>query len=139
MSRHNPRISVVLSFYNEAAIIPELLKRLRQVFAQLKAEHMVASYELIFVNDNSTDHSESLLRAELDKGDVVIVNMSRNFGVSECVLAGMENATGDAIIYMDSDLQDPPEVIPEMVRAWQNDAEAEVVTLPVLSATASIG
>jgi len=68
-----------------------------------------------------------LLRAELDKGDVVLVNMARNFGVSECVLAGMEHATGDAVIYMDADLQDPPEVIPDMVKAWRNDPEVEVV------------
>ncbi len=83
---------------------------------------------LFFVNDNSTDQSEAMLRAELEKkGDIVIVNMSRNFGVSECVFAGMENATGDAVVYMDADLQDPPEVIPDMVRAWRNDPEVEVV------------
>lgn len=127
MDRDYPRISVVLSFYNESVVIPELLKRLRQVFAGLVNEKRVESYELIFVNDNSKDNSEQLLRAELNKGDVVLVNMSRNFGVSECVLAGMEQATGDAVIYMDADLQDPPEVIPEMVRAWQNDPESEVV------------
>jgi len=125
--RETPKISVVLSFYNESAVIPELLKRLRAVFAGLIAEKAVSSYELVFVNDNSTDQSEAMLRAELPKGDIVIVNMSRNFGVSECVFAGMENATGDAIVYMDADLQDPPEVIPEMVRTWRNDSEVEVV------------
>jgi dolichol-phosphate mannosyltransferase len=127
MVRENPKISVVLSFYNEADIIPELLKRLRNVFSELISEKQVESYELVFVNDNSRDNSEELLRAELDKGDVVLVNMARNFGVSECVLAGMEHATGDAVIYMDADLQDPPEVIPDMVKAWRNDPEVEVV------------
>lgn len=127
MSRVNPKISVVLSFYNEATVIPELLKRLRQVFAGLKAEHKVGSYELIFVNDNSSDNSEALLRAELERGDVALINMSRNFGVSECVLAGMEHSDGDAVIYMDADLQDPPEVIPNMLRAWQGDPDSEVV------------
>lgn len=127
IDKQNPKISVVLSFYNEATIIPELLKRLRDVFAGLKAENAIRDYELVFVNDNSSDNSEAMLRAELPKGDVVIVNMSRNFGVSECVLAGMEHANGDAIIYMDADLQDPPELIPEMVKTWQNDPEAEVV------------
>src|SRR4051812_36195274 len=128
MDRTSPKISVVLSFYNESAVIPELLKRLRAVFAGLMDEKIVGGYELVFVNDNSTDQSEAMLRAELEKkGDIVIVNMSRNFGVSECVFAGMENATGDAVIYMDADLQDPPEVIPDMVRAWRNDLEVEVV------------
>ena len=122
-----PKISVVLSFYNESAVIPELLRRLRQVFTKLADEKAVSGYELVFVNDNSTDNSEEMLRAELPKGDIVIVNMSRNFGVSECVFAGMENATGDAVVYMDSDLQDPPEVIIDMVRTWRSDPEIEVV------------
>jgi dolichol-phosphate mannosyltransferase len=121
------KISVILSFYNEANNLPELLQRLRTVFAGLLTEKLIGSYELIFINDNSKDNSEALLRAELPKGDVVLVNMARNFGVSECVLAGMANATGDAIVYMDTDLQDPPEVIPAMVRAWQADPDAEVV------------
>lgn len=127
MKCDNAKISVVLSFYNEAGVIPEMLRRLRRVFEGLIGEKLVGSYEIIFVNDNSTDQSEAMLRAEVEKGDVVLVNMSRNFGVSECVFAGMEQAQGDAVIYMDADLQDPPEVIPDMVRAWQNDAEAEVV------------
>jgi glycosyltransferase involved in cell wall biosynthesis len=126
-NRTSPKISVVLSFYNESAVIPELLKRLRAVFAGLMAENAASGYELVFVNDNSTDASEAMLRAELPKGDVVIVNMSRNFGVSECVFAGMEHATGDAVVYMDADLQDPPEVITEMVRTWRADPEVEVV------------
>jgi glycosyltransferase involved in cell wall biosynthesis len=121
------RASVVLSFYNEANVLPELLKRLRAVFAELKEFNEVASYELIFVNDNSTDQSEQLLRKEMSKGDIVLVNMTRNFGVSECVVAGMQQSTGDVLIYMDADLQDPPEVIPSLIQAWKNDAEVEVV------------
>ena len=66
------------------------------------------------MNDNSTDDSEKYLRSELEYGDIVIINMSRNFGVSECVMAGMAHASGDAVIYMDSDLQDPPEVIRDL-------------------------
>jgi len=127
MKRDAAKISVVLSFYNEQAVLPELLQRLREVFASLIASNIVASYELIFVNDSSTDESEKYLRSELKGGDIVIINMSRNFGVSECVMAGMAHASGDAVIYMDSDLQDPPEVIPQLVNAWRADAEAEVV------------
>ena len=120
-------VSVVLSFFNEASVLPELLARLRRAFQPLVQEQRVASYELIFVNDNSSDQSEKLLRAELDQGDIVIINMTRNFGVSECVIAGMAHAKGDVVVYMDSDLQDPPEVIPQMIEAWRNDPEAEVV------------
>ena len=127
MVRETAKISVVLSFYNERAVLPELLQRMRAVFATLVANNCVGSYELIFVNDNSTDDSEKYLRSELENGDIVIINMSRNFGVSECVMAGMAHANGDAVIYMDSDLQDPPEVIPQLINAWWKDPEAEVV------------
>lgn len=127
MVRNSAKISVVLSFYNERSVLPELLERMRAVFAPLIASNWVSSYELIFVNDNSTDESENYLKSELKNGDIVIINMSRNFGVSECVMAGMAHASGDAVIYMDSDLQDPPEVIPRLIEAWRNDQEAEVV------------
>lgn len=127
MGRESAKISVVLSFYNEQSVLPELLLRLRAVFASLMENNCVGSYELIFVNDNSTDESEKYLRSELEKGDIVLINMSRNFGVSECVIAGMAHANGDALIYMDADLQDPPEVIPSLIDAWLADPETEVV------------
>lgn len=123
----NAKISVVLSFYNEENVLSELLKRLRTVFTQMITEKTIGDYELIFVNDHSTDSSESILRSELSKGDVVLINMTRNFGVSECVMAGMSHANGDAVVYMDSDLQDPPEVISKMVEAWQEQPDVEVV------------
>jgi polyisoprenyl-phosphate glycosyltransferase len=127
LSREKAKISVVLSFYNEERVIPELLRRLRAVLLELIASEVISSYELVFVNDASKDGSEKLLQDELKSGDIVLVNMSRNFGVSECVLAGMEQATGDAVIYMDADLQDPPEAIPSLVEAWRTDPDAEVV------------
>jgi len=68
-------ISVVLSFYNEEAVLPELLSRLRAVFAGMIARHIIAGYELVFVNDASRDGSERLLRSELLAGDIVLVNM----------------------------------------------------------------
>lgn len=121
------KLSVVLSFYNEAGVLPELLVRMRAVFSKMIAEKNIGAYELIFVNDHSTDASEALLRDELKHGDIVLVNMTRNFGVSECVMAGMRYATGDAVVYMDADLQDPPEVIPKLVKVWQDDSEVGVV------------
>ena len=127
MSRQLCKVSVVLSFYNEETVIPELLSRMRAVFGSLIESKRIRDYELVFVNDDSTDGSLKCLQKELDRGDIVVVNMSRNFGVSECVMAGMGYSTGDAVIYMDADLQDPPEVIPMLIEAWQTDEEVEVV------------
>jgi dolichol-phosphate mannosyltransferase len=104
------------------------------VLGEQSRDKKIAGYELIFVNDRSTDGSERLLRHEIEEhGDIVLINMSRNFGNSECVFAGMRHSQGDAVIYMDADLQDPPEVIPELLAAWQADSEVEVVYTTRLS------
>ncbi|HEX3654334.1 MAG TPA: glycosyltransferase family 2 protein [Pirellulales bacterium] len=127
-ARRQPSVSVVLSFFNEQEVLPELIQRLRAVLGQQQRSGRIASYELIFVNDASTDHSlEVLLREAAGLDDIRVLNMSRNFGVSPCVLAGMQHASGDAVIYMDADLQDPPEVIPELIRAWTDNPGIEVV------------
>lgn len=117
----------MLSFYNEESILPELISRLRAVFGDLIDKNIINSYELIFVNDCSTDKSEIYIKSQISSDDIVLINMSRNFGVSECALAGMEYSTGDAVIYMDADLQDPPEIIPRLIQAWQEDHDSEVV------------
>jgi dolichol-phosphate mannosyltransferase len=112
-------VSVVLSFRNEAATIAALVARLEAVFA---AERL--DYELVFVNDASTDASlETLLRLRARNPRVMVLNMSRPFGVAECVLAGLRAASGDAVVYMDADLQDPPEVIPALVERWRGGAD----------------
>ena len=129
-----PFISVVLSFFNEQTVLPALIERLRATLQTERSTGAILDYELIFINDNSTDASLELLKREFKAvGDIVIVNMSNNFGVSECVLAGMSYAKGDAVIYMDADLQDPPEVIPELVRRWRSDPDVEVVYTTRLS------
>ena len=121
-------LSVVISFYNEADALPELIRRLRDVLDSQCEQRRLGSYELIFVNDDSTDRSEAILReAAKGRDDIRIITMSRNFGVSECVLAGMEYSSGDAVVYMDADLQDPPEVIPELIRSWQDGDDIDVV------------
>jgi dolichol-phosphate mannosyltransferase len=114
-----PLVSVVLSFRNEEEVIPELIERLQRTF-----QSQPVRYELIFVNDASTDNSLQVL-LERREGDpnIKILNMSRRWGVSECVLAGMERSSGNAVIMMDADLQDPPEVIPEMIAKWQEGAD----------------
>ncbi|MDF1757366.1 MAG: glycosyltransferase family 2 protein [Legionellaceae bacterium] len=126
-AKHDLKISVVLSFYNEENVLPELLSRMRAMFFSLINAGEIGSYELVFVNDNSTDGSERLLKSEVHQKDIVLVNMTRNFGVSECVMAGISQATGDAVVYMDADLQDPPELIPELIAKWQADSEVGVV------------
>jgi dolichol-phosphate mannosyltransferase len=83
-----------------------------------------ADYELVFVNDNSTDASLAVLLDERQRNArVKIVNMSRRFGVAEGVLAGMAVSRGDAVVYMDADLQDPPEVIPALLERWRGGAD----------------
>src|SRR5688572_2992984 len=114
-----PLVSVVLSFRNEADNIAPLISRLAAVFASSECES-----ELLFVNDASTDGSLSVLLAERERNPrVKILNMSRRFGVAEGVLAGMAAARGDAVIYLDADLQDPPEVIPLLLERWRAGAD----------------
>ena len=116
-------ISIVLSFYNEEEVLPELIRRLRDVFKDLNYNH-----ELVFVNDCSTDNSLGILIKESEgQNDIRILNTSRNFGHMPCIYAGLEATEGDAIIYMDADLQDPPELIPEMIDAWKSEDDVEVV------------
>ncbi len=114
-----PLVSVVLSFRNEAENIAVLVARLAAMFAS-----QAVDYELIFVNDASTDRSVDLLVAERARNRrVKVLNLSRRFGVAEGVLAGMAAARGDAVVYMDADLQDPPEVIPELLARWRSGAD----------------
>jgi len=129
-----PKLSVVLSFRNEEAVLPELVRRLRLVLHNQCQENYLRDYELIFVNDQSLDRSEEILRNEAgNNNDIRIITMSRNFGVSPCVLAGMKYASGDLVVYMDADLQDPPEVIPEMIKAWRDGGNIDVVNTVRLS------
>ena len=77
-------------------------------------------YELIFINDASSDNSlQLLLKYKKVYQNIKIINMSRRFGSSACVIAGFSHSIGDAVIYMDVDLQDPPEIIPELIENWE--------------------
>ena len=105
-------ISFVFSFRNEEKNLKNLIQRIDK--AVKKTE--LWDYELIFVNDDSTDNSENLLLDLQKVYKIKIINMSRRFGTNPCVLAGFENCSGDCIIYMDSDLQDPPELITELIK-----------------------
>jgi dolichol-phosphate mannosyltransferase len=114
-----PRLSVVLSFRNEREVLPELVRRLRATLDPLPG-----GYELVFVDDASTDASLAYLR-ELAATDprVRVLSTSRRFGVAECLRAGLEHARGEATVYLDTDLQDPPELIPRLVEQWEQGAD----------------
>ena len=115
------KLSIVISFKNEERNLEELTLRIESSIPRSK------KYELIFVNDNSIDNSEALIKKLMRRNkNIVLVNMSRTFGVSECVLAGMEISTGDAVVYMDADLQDPPELIPELISIFEK-SDYEIV------------
>jgi glycosyltransferase involved in cell wall biosynthesis len=121
-------LSFVFSFRNEAEVLPGFIKSLRTVLLDLRNTHKITNWELIFVNDHSTDRSlETLIDLDADHKDIKIITMSRTFGVSECVMAGLAQTKGDAVIYMDCDLQDPPELIPQMLNAWYEGKDVEVV------------
>jgi dolichol-phosphate mannosyltransferase len=112
-------ISVVVSFRNEEDVLAELIARLQRA---LRGAGI--AYELVFVNDASTDRSLSVLQQHAkDDAGIRIVNMSRRFGVAPCLLAGMRFATGEAVVYLDADLQDPPELIPTLVERWREGAD----------------
>lgn len=107
-------ISVVLPVHNEAGTLTELHRRLTAALATVDA------YEIVLVDDGSTDDSWFQL-VELAKDDfhVQLLRLSRNFGHQAALTAGLDAARGDAVIVMDADLQDPPEVIPALVAKWQ--------------------
>lgn len=115
-------ISFVFSFRNEEKVIPFLVERVVHVMESVLEN--AYEYELIFVNDASVDRSiETLLLLREKNKRIKIINMSRRFGVTPCVIAGLSAAKGDAVIYMDTDLQDPPELIPELINKWREGAE----------------
>jgi len=110
-----PIYSVVIPAYNEEEVIRESYKRLTAVM-----ESMQESYELIFVSDGSRDRTDHII-AEIVREDtrVRLISFTRNFGHMPAITAGMEYAKGSAIIIIDADLQDPPEVLPDMAALWK--------------------
>ena len=112
-------LSIVFSFRNEAGNIEPLVKRISKTMEKIENW----KYELIFVNDDSTDKSEQIL-IDLQKNyPIKLINMSRNFGIDPCVLAGFKNSSGDAVIYLHTDQQDPPEIIPDLIKKHEEGNE----------------
>lgn len=110
-----PTLSVVVPVFNEQSGLDAFHRRLAAVMDRL------GPWEAVYVNDGSTDHSLALLHA-LNDADrrVAIVNLSRNFGKEAATTAGLDYARGDAVIVIDADLQDPPELIPALVAGWRD-------------------
>lgn len=109
-------LSIVVPAYNEQESVCELYRRLSVVLAEIGGR-----YEVIFVNDGSQDMTLQILE-ELHRDDsrVAVVNLSRNFGKEIALSAGLDMANGDAVIVIDADLQDPPELIPALLAEWRN-------------------
>jgi glycosyltransferase involved in cell wall biosynthesis len=114
------RITILIPSYNEEAVLPKLYDRLDK----LAAGESAYDFEFLFVDDGSRDLTLSIIKdyAEKDKR-VAYVSLSRNFGKEAALLAGIDNAEGDAVVVIDADLQDPPELIPEMVKYWREGYE----------------
>jgi dolichol-phosphate mannosyltransferase len=113
------KLSAIVACYRDAPAVPHMYKRLRAVFERLGVDG-----EIIFVNDASPDDAAQVLRelAENDK-TVVVINHSRNFGSQSAFTSGMQISTGDAVVLMDGDLQDPPELIEKFHERWQEGYE----------------
>lgn len=111
-------LSVVAPLYNEEGNVAELVRRLSGVVRDIPG---LDDYELVLVNDGSSDRTLALLR-ESARTDphLVVVDLSRNFGHQLAATAGLDVALGDAVVLIDADLQDPPELIPQMVQRWRD-------------------
>lgn len=114
------KLSLVVPVFNEAETVNLFINRVTQVFESQKA----VSLELIFVNDGSTDATlEALLGVQERDSRIKIVDLSRNFGKESALTAGLHIAQGDVVVPIDVDLQDPPEVIVEMIAKWREGYE----------------
>ena len=114
------KISVIIPAYNEEESLPMLYDRMKKLMENMENYE----FEILFVNDGSKDKTINIikqLRAE-DKR-ICYVDFSRNFGKEIAMIAGLDYATGDCVIFMDADLQDPPELIPEMLKLWEDGNE----------------
>ena len=111
----NPQYSLIVPIFNEEETLPELYRRLSQVMGAING-----SVELIFINDGSGDRSLRMMRNLRQRDNrICYLSLARNFGHQTAVTAGLNFARGQAVIVLDADLQDPPELIPELIAKWQ--------------------
>ena len=114
------KVSVVIPMYYEEEVAEECYKRMTNVLKNLENY----TYEIIFVNDGSKDRTLEILEqiAQNDK-NIKVLSFSRNFGHQCAVTAGIKYVTGDSVVIIDADLQDPPELIPDMLKLWEEGNE----------------
>lgn len=112
MSHDKKTLSVVVPAYNEAEVLAEFHRRTSKVLESLEME-----WEILYVNDGSTDDTLEVLRGFAGR-QTSYIDLSRNFGKEIAMTAGLDHARGDAVVIIDADLQDPPELIPELVAKW---------------------
>jgi len=106
-------LSVVVPAYNEEEVLPEFHRRLTEVL-----ETLGCSCEILYINDGSSDETLKTIKDFKDPS-VAVIDLSRNFGKEIALTAGLDHARGDAVIVIDADLQDPPELIPQLIEKWQ--------------------
>lgn len=110
------KISIIIPTYNEEEALPFLHKRINNIVNELENYE----FEILFINDGSRDNSLNLIKSYREEDNKYnYVDLSRNFGQEIAMAAGIDYATGDCVIFMDADLQDPPELIPELVKYWE--------------------
>lgn len=110
------KITILVPAYNEQDVIYQLYDRLKTVIKQIPRYR----FDILFVNDGSKDETLRIIKSLRKHDDrISYVNLSRNFGKEIAMIAGLDYATGDAVIIIDADLQDPPELIPEMIKYWE--------------------
>ena len=114
-----PELSIVIPLFNEEENLPELARRLGALI-----ESVDYPTEVVFVNDGSSDRTMELLRAQIECQPAFrVIDFSRNFGHQAAMYAGLKRAAGRAVVLMDGDLQDPPEIVPQLVERWREGYE----------------
>ena len=110
------KISIIIPAYNEEESLPYLYERLEKLMGEMQNYE----FEVLFVNDGSRDKTMQIIKEFRQKDErISYVDFSRNFGKEIAMIAGLDYAKGDCVIFMDADLQDPPELIPELVKYWE--------------------
>jgi glycosyltransferase involved in cell wall biosynthesis len=114
--KHRKKISLLIPAYNEQEALRHLYERLNK----LAGETTDYDFEFLFVNDGSRDKTLEIIKTYAEKDTrIAYVNLSRNFGKETAMIAGLDHVTGDATVIIDADLQDPPELIPQMIELWE--------------------
>ena len=117
------KLSIILPTYNEKENVHRIYKVIKEVITPLKLD-----YEIIYVDDNSPDGTiNSVKQLRESDSNVKYILMSSRFGDQKCLMAGLDYASGDAVITMDSDLEHPPSYIPQMISEWENGAEIVIM------------